>query len=435
MTTQTLYTPWHIVPPVPTSLAESGLSLDLVTQLALKMMHFAGELTGSQLAARLGLPWAVIEPAMDGLKHQHHLEVAGGTYVGGASYRFRITDAGRRRAVLFLDANGYVGVAPVPLGQYRAYMRDFGEMADRPPSPERVRVAFPHLVIAEDLLDLIGPTIADGHSLFVYGEAGNGKTQIARGLRDALEGDIAVPHAIEVEGQIIRIYDPVTHNAVDVDDAPDGLDLGQAMDQRWIRCDRPLVVTGGELTIEHLQLGRHHGGYYKAPPQLLANGGVLVVDDFGRQRCSPRDLLNRWIVPLESRVDYLTLQTGQKFDLPFMVLVVFATNLKPSSLVDEAFLRRIRYKVYAEGPTDQEFRDIFAAYCRQHDVAYDQDVLDGFIARSLRPRQVELRGCHPRDLIGQALALAEYLGEPRQLTLDLLEAACATYFVDEGGAS
>jgi hypothetical protein len=428
--TTTIDTSWQVIPRAPSSLAESGLSLDLVTQLTLKTLHFAGELAGTEVSDRLGLPWAVVDPALEGLKQQRHVEVAGGSFVGGASYRFRVTDAGRTRAVLFLDANSYVGVAPVPLAQYRAYVRDFSELADHPSSPARVRAAFPHLVIADELLDLIGPTIADGHSLFVYGDAGNGKTQIARGLRDALDGDIAIPYAIEVEGQIVRMFDPVTHSPIESSStAPDGLDLGNAPDRRWVRCHRPLVVTGGELTLDQLQLQRSPGGYYKAPPQLLATGGVLVVDDFGRQRCTATELLNRWIVPLESREDFLTLGTGQSFSVPFRALVVFATNLRPQDLVDEAFLRRIHAKVRVPDPSPEQYERIFEMRCAAEGVAFDPDLvsylLDGFYKQHRVPR----RGCHPRDLIDHALRLATYRGAPRRLTPALLDAACAVYFV------
>lgn len=422
---------WHVVPTAPATLKQSGLSLDLVTQLALKTLHFAGELAGNEIAERLGLPWPVIEPAIEALKQQHHVEVVGGSFVGGASYRFRITDGGRARAVLFLGANAYVGIAPVPLAQYRAYIRDFTELADHPASPSRVRAAFPHLVLTDDLIDLIGPSVADGHSLFLYGEAGNGKTQIARGLRDALAGDIAIPHAIEVEGQIIRMFDPVTHDPVESMPRSTGLDLGTPEDHRWVRCHRPLVVTGGELTIEHLQLGRNPGGYYKAPPQLLATGGVLVVDDFGRQRCSPTELLNRWIVPLESREDYLTLATGQSFTVPFRALVVFATNLAPQDLVDEAFLRRIHAKVRIPNPSREQYEHIFEMRCAAEGVPFQASlvahVLDGFYATHKLP----MRGCHPRDLIDHALRLAAYHGLPRRLTPALLTAACSVYFVTD----
>jgi predicted ATPase with chaperone activity len=420
---------WQVVPRAPVSLAESGLSLDLVTQLTLKTLHFAGELSGNRVAERLGLPWAAVEPSLEALKQQRHVEVAGGSFVGGASYRFRITDAGRARAVLFLEANGYVGTAPVPLAQYRAYVRDFSECADRPPTPAAVRAAFPHMIVADDLLDLIGPTIADGHSLFLYGEAGNGKTQLARGLRDVLAGDIAVPHALEVEGQIVRIFDPVTHTPVALPEASAGLDLGNRPDRRWVRCQRPLVVTGGELTLDHLQLGRSPGGYYKAPPQLLATGGVLVVDDFGRQRCTPTELLNRWIVPLESREDYLTLASGQSFSVPFRALLVFATNLRPQELVDEAFLRRIHAKVRIPNPTRDQYGRIFELRCAAVGVAFDTALVSYLLDGFYRTHDLPLRGCHPRDLIDHALRLAAYRGEPRRLTPAMLDAACRVYFV------
>ena len=203
-------------------------------------------------------------------------------------------------------------------------------------------------------------------------------------------------------------------------------------DARWVRCRRPMVMVGGELTLEALELAYSPStGFYSAPVQAVANGGVLVIDDFGRQRCSARDLLNRWIVPLESRVDFLTLKTGQKFELPFMVLVVFATNIRPSELVDEAFLRRIHYKVLAESPTIADFKRIFSNVCREREISYDEQIVDGLLATHYAPKQLAPRGCHPRDLIDQALAQADYLGQPRELTPDLLEAACASYFVDD----
>jgi predicted ATPase with chaperone activity len=242
---------------------------------------------------------------------------------------------------------------------------------------------------------------------------------------------MAVPHAIEVEGQIVRIYDPVSHERIEELQGPAGLLRAASNDGRWVRCRRPMVMVGGELTLESLDLSYSAtGGFYGAPVQMKANGGVLVIDDFGRQRVPARDLLNRWIVPLESRVDFLTLETGQKFDLPFRVMVIFATNIKPAELVDEAFLRRIHYKVFAENPTKSEFLQIFEDCCRARDVEHDPLIAEALVAR-LRARNIRLRGCHPRDLIDQALAHAEYLGESRALSPELLEAACAAYFVDD----
>jgi hypothetical protein len=369
---------------------------------------------------------------LETLRFTHLCEVAGGSVVGGPSFRYRITDEGRRRALLYLEQSQYVGAAPVPLHQYREYLLAHGKAVTRPLSRARVREAFSHLVLSTKVLDQVGPAVAAGHSMFVYGPPGNGKTVIAQGIRNLLEGEIAVPHAIEVEGQIIRIFDPVSHEAIPATDSSSGLVRARATgDGRWVRCRRPLVMVGGELTLDSLDLTYSPtGGFYGAPVQTKANGGVLVIDDFGRQRVPARDLLNRWIVPLESRVDFLTLETGQKFDLPFQVMVIFATNIKPAELVDEAFLRRIHYKVFAESPTRAEFLQIFDDCCRARGLAFGLSVADHLLAH-LDSRQIRFRGCHPRDLIDQALAHAEYLGEPRELTPELLEAACAAYFVDD----
>jgi len=424
-------TPIPVCPAAPTSLAEAGLSHELVTQLLLKHLHYASDVTGQELGRKLGLEFTVIEPALETLRFTHLCEVAGGSVVGGPSFRYRITDEGRRRALLFLEQSQYVGAAPVPLNQYRDYLSAHGKAMTMPPSRARVRDAFLHLVLGTKVLDQVGPAVAAGHSMFVYGPPGNGKTVIAQAIRNLLEGEIAVPHAIEVEGHIVRIFDPVNHERIHENDSPGLLRMRPATDGRWVRCRRPMVMVGGELTLEALDLTYSPtGGFYGAPVQTKANGGVLVIDDFGRQRVAARDLLNRWIVPLESRVDFLTLETGQKFDLPFCVMVVFATNIKPSELVDEAFLRRIHYKVFAESPTKAEFMQIFEGCCRARGLAYDALIAEALLAH-LRSRNIRFRGCHPRDLIDQALAHAEYLGEPRELSLELLEAACAAYFVDD----
>ena len=420
-------------PVAPSTLEEAGLSLDLVLQLALKTLHFTGEMTGADLANRLGLRFSVIEPALQLVKSQHQVEIVGGGMLGGPAYRYRITDAGRTRAALFLESSHYVGAAPVPLVQYQAYMAAYRERAPRTATRERVRRAFSHLVISDRVMDQLGPAINAGHSMFVYGPPGNGKTVISQAIQKLLDGDLHIPHALEVEGTIIRLFDPVTHEVLPPDEAGAGLDNKSAdVDRRWVRCRRPLVMVGGELTLEQLELNYNPiAGFYKAPVQAVANGGVLVIDDFGRQRVAPRDLLNRWIVPLESRVDFLTLNSGQKFELPFMTLVAFATNIRPQELVDEAFLRRIHYKVLAESPTFDDFHAIFRNYCLSCGVGYDRALVSDLLENYYRPRNIAPRGCHPRDLIEQSLSLAEYLGQPRHLTPELLRAACDSYFVDE----
>ena len=420
-------------PVAPLTLAEAGLSLDLVLQLALKTLYLSGDLIGTELARRLGLRFPVIEPALDELRSARHIEVASGSMLGPSSYEYRILDAGRARAMLFLQQNQYVGVAPVPLAQYAAYLRAHQLAVPRTATRDRVREACRHLVLSDRVIDSLGPAVNAGHSLFVYGPPGNGKTVIAQSIRNLLDGDVAIPHAIAVEGQIIRIFDPVVHEPLTVEEPEPLIAAGPTEDRRWVRCRRPLVTVGGELTLDALELSYLPvSGFYRAPLQALANGGVLVIDDFGRQRVAPRDLLNRWIVPLESRVDYLTLQTGQKFELPFVTLVAFATNIRPRDLVDEAFLRRIRYKVFAESPSAEDFARIWEAACGERGVPFDRAVVDRVLAECYRPRRIPLRGCHPRDLIDQALSLAEYRGESTRLTFTLVAAACDSYFVDDG---
>jgi predicted ATPase with chaperone activity len=419
-------------PAAPLSLAEAGLPLDLVVQLALKTLHLAGDLTGTELGRRLGLRFPVIEPALAELREARHIEVVSGSMLGPSSYQYRILDAGRARAMLFLQQNQYVGVAPVPLAQYTAYLRAHHAAVPRTATRERVREACSHLVLSDRVIDSLGPAINAAHSLFVYGPPGNGKTAIAQSIRNLLDGDVAVPHAIAVEGQIVRIFDPVVHEPLPSPERESLIQAGPVEDDRWVRCRRPLVTVGGELTLDALELTYLPvSGFYRAPLQALANGGVLVIDDFGRQRVAPRDLLNRWIVPLESRIDYLTLQTGQKFELPFVTLVAFATNIRPRDLVDEAFLRRIRYKVFAESPSPDDYARIWSAACAERGVVFDRGLVDRVLAECYRPRRIPLRACHPRDLIDQALSLAQYRGETTRLTFTLLAAACDSYFVDD----
>ena len=422
------------MPPAPRTLEETGLNPDLVLQLVLKTLHLGGTLSGTELARRLGVVFQVIQPSLDQLKWQQHCEIVAAGEAGAPTYKYRISDAGRARAALFLEANHYLGKLPVPLDQYRRYMMEYRNVVAVKVTPEDVRRAFSHLVLSDRVLDQLGPAVCAGHSLFVYGPPGNGKTVISQAIGKLLAGEIAVPHAVEVEGGIVRVFDPVSHEPFpDTQSAAlTALDRGSPDDARWVRCRRPVVMVGGELTLDSLDLSYSEStGFYHAPVQMLANGGLLVIDDFGRQRCEPRDLLNRWIVPLESREDFLTLRTGMKFAVPFVVLVVFATNIKPAELVDEAFLRRIQYKVFAENPTRQDFTRIFEDCCRQVQVPFDQSVVERLLQDQLHPRGIQLRGCQPRDLINQALAVAEYMGQPRLLTPAHLEAACDSYFVDD----
>jgi predicted ATPase with chaperone activity len=423
----------------PTTYQEAGLSPDLLMRLTLKMLNAAGELSGNDLARRLGVLFGVIEPSLDFIKSQRQCEVVAGTMTGAASYRYRITTEGRVVAQQLLQQDHYIGQAPVPIDQYSRYMQSLqGRAAKSPINRDVVKRAFSDLVLSERMLDEIGTAARGGRSIFIYGPPGNGKTVIAHRLQKLLSGDVAIPYAIEVEGVIIRVFDPVNHEVVSTPEPDDEMKLAMEpapIDGRWALCRRPIVKVGGELTLEALDLTFDARlGYYRAPVQVSANGGVLVVDDFGRQRCSPADLLNRWMVPLESRVDYLTLRSGQKFEVPFVTFVAFATNVRPSDLVDEAFLRRVPFKVFAESPTRDQFERIFDAYCAAQNLppapGFAAHLLDNFY----RVHDITPRACQPRDLINQAVLLAEYRGEPRALTLELLNTACANYFLEADAA-
>ena len=340
-------------PPAPLSLQETGLQRDQLLQLLVKTLY-VGEASGTQLADRLHLPYSVLENLVEHVRIERLVEVRGASGTGTASYRYALTDLGRDRARQFSDVSQYVGAAPVPLAQYVAAMHSLAARrghVDR----ERLTSGFSHLVVNPGVLDQLGPAVNSGKSIFLYGPPGNGKTVIAEGIGRTLGGDMYVPYAVDVDGHIITLFDPVNHDSLEGDDDGRSLIASASPDRRWIRIRRPVVTVGGELTLDMLDLTFNPiSKFYEAPLQMKANGGVFVVDDFGRQRIRPRDLLNRWIVPLESRVDYLTLHTGKKFEIPFLVLIVFATNLKPETLADEAFLRRIPYKIFTKNPTLEE---------------------------------------------------------------------------------
>ncbi|MBE3033321.1 MAG: ATP-binding protein [Actinobacteria bacterium] len=417
-------------PPPPATIQESGLHPDTLSQILLKTL-VAGEASGTGLAERLRLPYSVLEALVQHARVEKLVEVRGASGAGSAGYRYALTDLGRDRAGQFFDVNRYVGPAPVPLAQYNAYVRAC--MVARPYlDRERLAAGFEHLVISKPMLDQLGPAVNSGKALFLYGAPGNGKTVVAEGIGHALGGDVYVPHAIDVDGQIITMFDPVNHQPVGDSGAAQSVIATAAHDRRWERIRHPIVMVGGELTLEMLDLTFNPiAKFYEGPIQLKANGGVFVVDDFGRQRIPPRDLLNRWIVPLESRVDYLTLHTGRKFEVPFNVFIVFATNLKPESLADEAFLRRIPYKILAKNPTIDEYCRIFELNCRRKNLAFDPVMVEYLNRKYYQPRRLQMRACHPRDLLEQVVDICRYQDREPVLTRELLDAACGSYFLEE----
>jgi len=286
-------------------------------------------------------------------------------------------------------------------------------------------------------MDTLGPAINSGKSMFVYGAPGNGKSVVSESIGRMLGGEVFIPHALDVDGVIITVFDPINHRPMDGDKIPDSggyrspiLSEVEEFDQRWVRCKRPFVFAGGELTLEMLDLSFNEiSKFYEAPFQVKANGGVFLIDDFGRQLVRPKDLLNRWIVPLEKRVDYLTLHTGKKFELPFDALIIFSTNLRPQELVDEAFFRRIRYEIYFDNPTLEQYKEIFKNYCRSKNIVYNPIIVDYVQTEFYQKHNLEIRCCHPRDIIEQVVDIARYLNMPPALTKELVDSACNSYFV------
>jgi hypothetical protein len=420
-------------PAAPASIEETGLGADVLTQLLLKSLY-TGEASGVTLAERIRLPYSVFEPLVEHARVEKLLEVRGSVGSGTAGYRYALTDLGRDRARQFLDANQYVGPAPVPLAAYVREMK--AATAGRGYiERERLREAFAHLVVDDYVLDQLGPAVNSNRAVFLYGPPGNGKSVIADGCGRALGGDLYVPHAIDVDGQIVTVFDPVNHDSLEADEDRGGIVAGAARDRRWVRIRRPVVVVGGELTLDMLDLSFNPiSKFHEAPLQMKANGGVFLVDDFGRQRMRPQELLNRWIVPLENRIDFLTLHTGRKFQIPFEVLIVFATNLDPVSLADEAFLRRIPYKIPIVDPTMDQFMRIFELNCKRRNLPFHQVMVQYLQRRHYAPYRRQLRSCHPRDILDQVTALCRYRGQEPAITRELLDAACRAYFVDEDPA-
>jgi hypothetical protein len=417
-------------PAPPNTIEETGLHPDTLNQLLLKTL-VAGEASGTGLADKLRVPYAVLDSLIQHARIEKLVEVRGTTGTGTAGYRYALTDLGRERAGQFLDLCRYVGPAPVALAHYNAYVR--AGMAARPYLDRTLlSTGFSDLIVSNDMLDQLGPAVNSGKALFLYGAPGNGKTVVAEGIGRALGGEMHMPFAIDVDGQIITMFDPVTHQKLGDNVAGTSVIAAAGHDRRWETIRRPVVVVGGELTLEMLDLTFNPiSKFYEAPIQMKAIGGVFVVDDFGRQRIPPRDLLNRWIVPLESRVDFLTLHTGRKFEVPFNVFIVFATNLKPESLADEAFLRRIPYKILAKNPTIEEYCRIFELNCRKRGLTFDPVMVEYLERKYYAPKRLQMRACHPRDLISHVVDICRYTGREPVISRELLDAACGSYFIEE----
>ncbi len=434
-------------PPLPRTVEETGLTEGFVTDLVMKTLYRSGTQSGRDLSLRTCLPFAILDEPLLALQQRRFVEVLGTEGHGRRSYRFDLTSEGKTRARDVLDQNAYVGPAPVPRDVYREWV-ERQSVRTHPISEERLRRGLEHLVLSDRFVDRLGAGINSGKSVFLYGDAGNGKTEVAFSVARIMGSAVYVPHAVELEGQIIQVYDPYVHPPLSDDedsgdplaptDAPALWTPAPVHDPRFVRVRRPAVIVGGELTLDDLELSPGvHEGVFSAPPQMKANGGVFVLDDFGRQRVRPRDLLNRWMIPLDRATDYLTLPTGHKLEVPFDSLVFFATNLNPADLVEEAFLRRIRHKIRMPNPDREQFSEILRRVCGGRGISYSEEAVELVFREYYDALEIEPRACHPRDLVADICDHARYQGIEPTLSGTLLRDACRSYFIDlprTGGA-
>jgi hypothetical protein len=411
-------------PDPPQTVEESGLSVPFIEDHLVRLLYFGQHMTGAELADGAGLPYVALQQLIHGLAREHFFEVVGQVSRVDSGYRYALAPKGHARASEALNYTWYDGPLPVPIDQYVEALKTqtSDELLFR---RQDLRESFSDLVVSDDYLDRIGPAINAGNSLFLYGAAGNGKTATAERITRMIGGALFIPRAIEVGGSIVMLYDQLNHQLGEVPSA-------RRYDGRWIYIKRPVIVTGGELTLAVLDLIWNSAGkFYEAPLQMKANGGTFLIDDFGRQLVRAADLLNRWIVPLEKRVDYLTLRTGKKFEIPFKVLLLFSTNLNPTDLADEAFLRRLGFRVGVEDPTDEQFEELFRLYCAMFDVPFDRSAIDWLLQNWWYPYNRPLRFVQPRDLIAQVVAISQYLNREPAMEPELLDRACRNYFITD----
>src|SRR6266496_3307032 len=402
-----------IVPSAPQEIAAAALDDGTLTELTLRLGYGAARFSTQSAAQQLRLP----VPLVDEILHQLAMEglVEELWQSGKASSKYKITPNGRELAARLLEVCAYVGPAPVRLEAYTAMLRwQFANTA--PVRPEHVTAALAGMVLPPKAVQMAGLAVASGRSLFVYGPSGNGKSSLGRSIHAALPGDFWIPHCISVGKSVIRVFDEQVHQRVDL-----AVERAETIDHRWVRIRRPLIVVGGELTLEMLDLIYSPAlRYYEAPPHLKANGGVFLVDDFGRERVSPDQLLNRFITPMEHQVDYMTLTTGQKIQLPLRHVLIIATNLSTDSVTDPAFLRRMGYRLYLGAPTPEQYTRIFGQYAQSKGATVEPEVIAELLER-YRAQNRELRSCEPRDLIERAHDICRFHGRPLELTSPVLD--------------
>jgi len=431
-------------PREPQTVAETGLDFGLLLDLTLKSIYSAGRPSARLIGERMGLSFAVVNELLQFLRKQEYVEIVGSTGAGELDYQFAPTSKGLEKTREALEKTQYVGPAPVPFDLYAHHVA-LQSVRSMAVSAGSVGAALANLVLEPALVERIGTAFASGRSIFLHGEPGNGKSSIAEATAAMLPGEILVPYAFEIYGQIVRVFDPRVHLPAKATAADDASGEGDAVapsrvfeamqrpaDKRWCVARRPVVIAGGELTLADLELGYSPTGkFYVAPLQVKANNGVFVIDDFGRQRLSPAELLNRWLVPMDRRVDHLSLQTGESFELTFDTLLIFATNIEPEQLGDEAFFRRIRHKIRIGDPDEATYRRILAAAALGYGIVYEKDVADYLIEKYYRRAGRPFRGVHPRDIVELLIDSSRYRGRQPEFSFQQIDQACASYFLRE----
>ncbi len=416
---------------VKNSLDELAIPSALVTDLIFRILFSEGDVSFPRLVDILKISQPIVDEVLQWMQGEHLVEVAKAGQLGRYSYTYRLTDAGEERARSAFERTQYIGPVPVSVEAYcEAINLQTSDRDGQKVTPSQLKQALGHLILPDNFDRKIGPAVNSGTSLFLYGPPGNGKTTVAQiiGMLVAGADPIRLPYAVTIGGQIIKVHDSLIHIPAESPN-PDSAVL-RNYDLRWGLFRRPVLMVGGELTMEALELRFDPvAKFYEAPMQMKANGGMLLIDDFGRQRVSAQDLLNRWIVPLESRIDYFRLLSGQTIEIPFRQLIVFSTNLDPETLMDDAFLRRIQMKVELDSPDEKMFYQIFLRICKSYNVPFDRDTFMYLVDKWYRKTGRKMQSVHPRDLIRTAVSICSYAGIPPQLTPALIDEACDAYFV------
>jgi len=411
-------------PKEPSNVEETKLDITFLSDLMLKQALYLKSFGIQEITERTKLNRYVIIQCLDSLRHNRMIEISkGDTSFNLDNYQYSVTELGMKRALNLMEENRYIGPAPVSVDDYR-YSIEIQTIKSIEVRQEHIKEAFSNITVSENKILAFGSAINSAKPIFLYGPPGNGKTSIAEAIGESLRGEIYVPFSILVDNQIIIVFDPVTHHPVDNDSKFENFD------RRWVKVKRPIIMSGGELTLKALDLEYNPSTkYYEAPLQMKANNGLFIVDDFGRQLIDPQTLLNRWIVPLDRRVDYLTLHTGMKFEIPFDQLVIFATNIEPKKLADEAFLRRLRYKFKIDYPNREEYENIFRKVCYFNELEFEAESFN-YLMSKYDEANIKPTGCHPRDIIDQIIDEAHYLGKPPIIDKKMIDRIWENYFLN-----